>query len=173
MELIDIWDENRTQVVRTIRRGEEIQPHERSVSVHCYIINQQGQVLIQKRSLSETHFQGWWSTLGGAVTHGVSSFATVNCEAQEELGLCFDEQQISWFLSFKRQKDFVDVYVIKAEVDLKKIVMNPDEVIDVKWATWEEIDALVKQKKFIVQPYFDLLKFLLKRTNTCPINFSS
>lgn len=158
MELIDLWDENRTKVLRTILRGEEFLPHERSLSVHCYIINQQGQILIQKRSMQETHFQGWWSTLGGAVTHGVSSLATVRIEAQEELGLEFVETQIEWLLSFKRAKDIVDVYVIHAEVDLGKIVMAPDEVIDVRWATFDEIESMIAKHTFIQQPYLNLLK---------------
>lgn len=171
MELIDLWDENRLRILRTIERGEEFLPHERRVSIHCYIINSEEQILIQKRSECETHFAGWWSTLGGAVTHGVSSFDTVNLEAREELGITFNTKQIQWVLSFKRPKDFVDVFVIHADVKLSNIVMNPEEVVNVKWATWEEIDVLVKQKKFVDQPYFELLKSLLKGTNTCPINF--
>lgn len=162
MELIDLWDENRTKVLRTIMRGEEFLPHERSLSVHCYIINQQGQILIQKRSMQETHFQGWWSTLGGAVTHGVSPLATVRIEAQEELGLEFVETQIEWLLSFKRPKDIVDVFVIRAEVDLSKIVMAPDEVSDVKWATFAEIEQMIVDKTFVSQPYLSLLKRLIK-----------
>ena len=161
LELVDLWDENRTQILRTIARGEAILPHERRVSIHCYIINQQGKILIQKRSFSETHFQGWWSTLGGAVTHGVSSFDTVKIEAQEELGLKFDEKQIKWVLSYKRTQDFVDVYLIKADVDLQNIIMNPDEVIDVQWATFDEIEQMIVDKTFVNQPYLSLLKSLL------------
>ncbi|MBO4823435.1 MAG: NUDIX domain-containing protein [Clostridia bacterium] len=104
MEQVDLWDENRTKILRTITRGDEIAPYERRVSIHCYIINSKGEILIQKRSLNETHFQGWWSTLGGAVTHGMNSFETVNIEAQEELGLKFNNEQIKWILSFKRPK---------------------------------------------------------------------
>lgn len=161
MEQVDLWDENRTKITRTINRGEEILPFERRVSIHCYIINDKGDILIQQRSLNETHFQGWWSTLGGAVTHGMNSFDTVNIEAQEELGLRFDKEQIKWFLSFKRPKDFVDVYIINADVDLKDVVMAPDEVIDVKWANFDEIEQMINDKTFINQPYFSLLKSLL------------
>lgn len=162
MEKVDLWDENRTCILRTIERGKEFLSHERCISVHCYIINQQGQVLIQKRSLQETHFQGWWSTLGGAVTHGKSSLETVNLEAQEELGITFDIAKIKWMLSYKRAKDIVDVYVIKDEIDLYKIVMAPDEVIDVKWASFDEIDKMINDKTFVNQPYLPLLKDLIK-----------
>lgn len=162
MELVDLWDENRTKIVRTIKRGEEILPHERRVSIHCYIINEQGQILIQKRSLKETHFAGWWSTLGGAVVHGISSFDMVKIEAQEELGLSFSDTQIKWILSFKRLKDFVDVYLINAEVDLAKIMMAPDEVSEVRWASFDEILQMIKDKVFIAQPYLMLLRTLLQ-----------
>ena len=148
-------------MLRTVVRGEEILPHERRISVHCYLINQEGKVLIQKRSWQETHYQGWWSTLGGAVTHGKSSFAMVNVEAQEELGLTFQESQIKWVLSYKRPKDFVDVYVVHADIDLKTVKMAPDEVIDVRWATFDEIEQMIQQKTFIDQPYLSLLKSLL------------
>lgn len=161
MEQVDLWDENRTKILRTITRGDEIAPYERRVSIHCYIINSKGEILIQKRSLNETHFQGWWSTLGGAVIHGMNSFETVNIEAQEELGLKFNNEQIKWILSFKRPKDFVDVYVINADVDLKDIVMAPDEVIDTRWATFNEIEEMIKNKTFIDQPYLLLLKSIL------------
>ncbi len=161
MEQVDLWDENRTRILRTITRGAEILPHERRVSVHCYIINPRGEILIQKRSFCETHFQGWWSTLGGAVTHGVSSLDTVKLEAQEELGLKFNDKQIKWILSYKRPKDFVDVYVIHADVDLQNVVMAPDEVIDVKWATFAEIEQMMVNQTFVAQPYLSLLKSLL------------
>ena len=37
MKLIDLWNENQTNVLRTIMRGEEIPHHECCVSIHCYI----------------------------------------------------------------------------------------------------------------------------------------
>ena len=44
---------------------------------------------------------------------------------------------------------WVDTYILKCDYDISKMKFQEDEVADVKWVTWKEIDDLVKKEQFI------------------------
>ena len=82
---------------------------------------------------------------------GYNSFETVNIEAQEELALTFNAQQVQWVLLFEQPKDFADVYIIHSDVELNKIKMNINEVVDVKWAIFNEIEKMILNHIFFIK----------------------
>mgnify|MGYP000292622081 FL=1 len=52
------------------------------------------------------------------------------------------------FKTIKTEDDFVDIYYLKEDIDIKKIKIQKEEVEDVKWATIEEINELIKNEAF-------------------------
>ena len=54
---------------------------------------------------------------------------------------------LSLIMSFRRELDFVDVYWLKQNVDLKKVVMQPEEVTDVAWASKDKIKKMLVSKE--------------------------
>ena len=57
-------------------------------------------------------------------------------------------KEITLFKTIKTEDDFVDLYYLKADVDINNVVMQKEEVEDVKWASIEEINKLIETKKF-------------------------
>ena len=102
-----------------------------------------GQYLIQKRSEKKG---GEWAFTGGHPKHGESSLEGIKTEITEELGIIPKNPILFKFA--KGKNTFCDLYYIKQDVDLNNIIMQEEEVLDVMFATREEIDILFKKGMF-------------------------
>ena len=84
------------------------------------------------------------------LTPGASSDKTIDAlyrEVKEELGLTITPEETELLLSLTRTYDFVDIYLVKKEIDLNDIVMQPEEVDEVKWVSINEFKNLLKENK--------------------------
>ena len=61
-----------------------------NISVHVWIINTEGEFLIQKRSANKKKFPNMWSMMGGAVLSGETSEEACIRETDEELGIMLE-----------------------------------------------------------------------------------
>ena len=145
MEKRDLYDENKKLTGETIFKGEKVPKGRYYITVVVWIQNDEGNFLIQKRVLKK---DGKWSTTGGHLVSGETSKQGIFTEIKEELGLDLTDKEIILFKTIKTEDDFVDLYYLKADVDINNVVMQKEEVEDVKWASIEEINKLIETKKF-------------------------
>lgn len=157
MEMVDKLDNKRQMLNRITERSEKIEGEYRQ-SVHTWIMNSKGEFLIQKRSPNKKTFPNMWSQTGGGVDEGETTLQATLRECNEELGISIDLNNIELILSFKRKFDFVDVWLVKQDIDISDIVLQEDEVSDVKWASIDEIRELMKAEKLAksIEIYFDM-----------------
>lgn len=59
------------------------------------------------------------------------------------------ENKILIIKRYKIGEVWLDVYVARQDIKLENIVMKEDEVSDVKWATYEEIEKLFQKGQFM------------------------
>lgn len=145
MEKRDLYDENKKLTGETIFKGEKVPKGRYYITVVIWLHNDEGNFLIQKRVLKK---DGKWSTTGGHPVSGETSKQGIFTEIKEELGLDLTDKEIILFKTIKTEDDFVDLYYLKADVDINNVVMKKEEVEDVKWASIEEIKKLIKDKRF-------------------------
>ena len=157
MEMVDKLNNKRQMLNRITERSEKIEGEYRQ-SVHTWIMNSKGEFLIQKRSPNKKTFPNMWSQTGGGVDEGETTLQAALRECNEELGISIDLNNIELILSFKRKFDFVDVWLVKQDIDISDIVLQEDEVSDVKWASIDEIRELMKAEKLAksIEIYFDM-----------------
>lgn len=157
MEMVDKLDNKRQMLNRITERSEKIEGEYRQ-SVHTWIMNSKGEFLIQKRSPNKKTFPNMWSQTGGGVDEGETTLQAALRECNEELGISIDLNNIELILSFKRKFDFVDVWLVKQDIDISDIVLQEEEVSDVKWASIDEIRELMKAEKLAksIEIYFDM-----------------
>lgn len=157
MEMVDKLDNKRQMLNRITERSEKIEGEYRQ-SVHTWIMNSNGEFLIQKRSPNKKTFPNMWSQTGGGVDEGETTLQAALRECNEELGISIDLNNIELILSFKRKFDFVDVWLVKQDIDISDIVLQEEEVSDVKWASIDEIRELMKTDKLAksIEIYFDM-----------------
>ncbi len=145
MEKRDLYDENKQLTGETIYKGQEVPKGRYYITVIVWIQNEKKEFLIQKRVLKK---DGKWSTTGGHPVSGETSKQGIFTEIKEELGLNLESKEIILFKTIKTEDDFVDLYYLKANIDINDVIMQKEEVADVKWATIEEIRTLIKSKEF-------------------------
>ena len=160
MELWDIYDKDRIKTGKTMVRGAEFEPDSYHMVVHVCIFNNKGEMLIQQRQPFKEGWPNMWDiTVGGSATMGDSSQDAAEREVLEEIGLKLDLQQVRPHLTINFDKGFDDVYLIEKDVNIDTLTLQESEVQRVKWATIEEIFALLDSGEFI--PYYKSLIQLL------------
>ena len=160
MELRDLYDENKKLTGETIYKGQDVPKGRYYITVVVFIQNSKNEFLLQKRVKNK---DGKWATTGGHPISGKTSKQGIIAEIKEELGIDVVEENIKLFKTIKTEDDFVDIYYLKEDIDIKKIRIQKEEVEDVKWATVDEIKELIKNAAFSEShaKFFELsLKYL-------------
>ena len=130
-----------------------------------WIINDENKILIQKRSENKRLEPNVWAMTGGSVILGENSKKTIVREAKEELDITIDSNKLKLITKFKTGNVWIDTYILKVNYDISKMKFQEDEVSDAKWATYEEIDDLVKQGMFIRNRWEYVNKFIKEEIN--------
>ena len=163
MEIFDLYDRDRTLTGETIRRGQKPPAGRYHLVVHICIFNQDGQMLIQKRSPEKGFWAGMWDvSVGGAAQQGDSSWQAAQRELLEELGIDFDFSKVRPALTFNFEYGFDDVYLIHLNPELDDLHLQIDEVAEVRWADQETILNMMESGEFLlyhpnlIRLFFDL-----------------
>ena len=162
MEMVDKLNNKRQSLNKTTERLEKIDGEYRQ-SVHTWIMNRNGEFLIQKRTPNKKNFPNKWSQTGGGVDEGETTLEAALRECSEELGISINPDNMELILSFKRKYDFVDVWLVKQDLKIEELILQEDEVSEVKWATVDEIRNLMKTGELAasINIYFDMFLNLL------------
>ena len=114
-----------------------------------WIINKNNKILIQKRSDKKRVYPNVWAMTGGSVILGEKPVKTIVREAKEELDIDIDPSELRFMTKFRTENVWIETYSLRHDYDISKMKLQENEVSDVKWATWEEINTLVENGKFI------------------------
>lgn len=145
MEKRDLYDENKKLTGETIYKGQDVPKGRYYITVVIFIQNNKNEFLLQKRVKKK---DGKWATTGGHPVSGETSKQGIVTEIKEELGVNVTEKNIILFKTLKTEDDFVDLYYLKENIDIDKIKIQKEEVEDVKWATIDEIQNMIKNNIF-------------------------
>lgn len=142
MELVDLLNNRKELIGETCERN-AVPNGKYRLSIHIWIINEKNEILIQQRSANRKKFPNMWTNTGGACLAGETSIETVFRELKEELDITPNIDNLELIASYKREKDFVDVWVLRQNVDIKDLKFNDNEVQDAKWVTIEDWKKLL------------------------------
>ena len=158
MEKRDLYDENKQKTGEVIEKGQDVPKGSYYITVVVWMQNSKGEFLIQRTVPEKYHM---WSTTGGHPKAGESSLEGIVTEIKEELGLSVSAKELQLFKTIKTEDDFVDIYYLKIDVGLDEIMIQEEEVEDVKWASIKEINSLIDEGLFL-PPHSDFYKFCLE-----------
>ena len=116
--------------------------------VHLQIMDREGNVYLQKRSMLKNRWPGRWDmAVGGHVSYGERILETLYREAAEELGLTeFNPSYLGKYVfETRRDRELVVVFAFIGHPNL-----NPDnaEVTEGRWWTQAEIAASLGKNVF-------------------------
>lgn len=117
-------------------------------AVYAFIIDNNGNVLLQKRSANKKLWPNMWDvTVGGHVDSGEFGRQALIRETKEELGIEISDEDIKYLVgstSINEQGDIInkhynECYLITKNINVSNVVIQKEEVSDVKYFSREEL----------------------------------
>ncbi len=156
-ELVDILNKDGEKTGQVMLKSEA---HKRNLwhgGAHLWIYNSDWEVLLQLRHPTKVIRPNVWDvSVAGHIASGSSPKATIQREADEELGLKVDPDEFS-FLGIKRVEERLQdgtyhralnwSYITKQDINLKSLKLEVDEVADIRWIPLEEFENDLKDKE--------------------------
>lgn len=140
-ELLDQTDENGNVIGQATRAEFHSNPDMIHRTVHCWIFNDKGEVLMQQRSLKKKLGAGMWDiSAGGHVPSEMKPLDAMKMEISEELGLNDIQPTFvdKYLQRFETQTELIYLYYAKSNNELPKFKFDPDEVERLMWIDQEE-----------------------------------
>lgn len=156
MEFVDIYNKRHEKLNYTKGR-KELEQGEYRLSCFAWIVNEQKEILIQQRLATAHNAPNMWETVSGGAIEGDDSLRGILRELEEELGIRPDINDLAFIGSYVRYNDFVEVWVLKSNVNIGDLLLQEDEVQDVKWVTTSEYEKMILNSEAI-KTGFDLFK---------------
>ncbi len=147
-EIWELLDESGEKVGKVVPRNEMPEGFYH-LGTDVWFINSKNEILIQKRSPQKRKEPNVWAMTGGSVIKGENSLQTIEREVKEELGIDLDMKNIKLVKKYKIGNVWLDTYIVRQDIELKDIIMQEEEVCEVKWATFEEIEKLFDSQQFM------------------------
>ena len=147
-EYWDLYDADRKPLGRTIKRGDAFADGEYYVCCEIWIQNSQGQFLMTQRH-PEKKAGGLWEFTGGGVLAGETTKQAAMRELEEELGIQVKESEMSLLAVYQQRNYFMDIFVVKKDVDTTMLVLQPEEVVDAKWVSHEDVLKMIEEKQIV------------------------
>ena len=146
MELLDLYEKQLKITGKTIERGQPI-PYGFQIPIVAVIIhNDEGQFLIQKVAERKGNY---YATTAGHVKSGETDFAQAMLrEMKEEIGLSATKSELELVKIRRYEYKFTFLYLLKSNVPISMLRLQPEEVESVKWMDLDEIESLCQQGLF-------------------------
>jgi isopentenyl-diphosphate delta-isomerase len=175
--LIDVLSESGLRTGEVLSRAEVHRQGKFHRAIRLYFFNLKNELLLQRRSLTVDSFPGVFSiSVLGHIDAGEFSAATVRREIKEELGVDAADLKIEFLFSHFSQailsetyidRQFNDIYVTRADIDLQQIRFDRAEVSDVKFVPFEQFREMLTDPESELAPVYvdecrDLVYFLDK-----------
>ena len=137
MELIDGYNENNEPTGDIVERFEAFDKGLWKRTVSCWILNENGEILMQMRSPNIKRNPNKWAKTGGQVAD-----QAIKREVKEELGIDIKNSQMNCVNIFKDidGKRFCYNYIFNVNYKIDEYVLQKEEVADVKYFTIEELE---------------------------------
>ena len=155
----DIYDKNGNKTKKVIKKHDKLLPGEYVLHAIIFLKLNNGNYVMQQRSLNAKYYPGKWDVTGGAVISGETSYQAAIREVYEELGIKIDNCNITLIGKeiFERENDtgeIIDIYGCIINISEKEFKMNNYEVNDLKFVSYEEF---IKNVLYNKSEYFKQL----------------
>lgn len=124
-------------------------------SAHIWILNSQGQILLQRRDLAKETDPGKWDiSVAGHLSAGQSAPQAAVRETAEELGLVIQEGELEFVMRVRKEyldhqrphldREWQTLYFCRRDVELSSLFLQKGEVMDAVWQPLADFKARVE-----------------------------
>ena len=151
-EYIDIVDENNV-ITGKIEDKQEI--HKKGIwhrEIGCWIMNNNNELLLQKRAISKSHGAGKWDITGGHIKTSEKPECAIIRELKEEIGLIVNKKQLE-LLEIDKRKGITSInnafyyqFFIYSNNTIDDYIIQKEELSEVKYVSIKELEYIVNNK---------------------------
>jgi len=110
--------------------------------VGVVIINENDEILLQKRSRFKRANPSKWGICGGKVDLNETTLDAGVRETLEEIGIRLDKEDLRFLSMDTNEKTHFTVYYVRQDVDIEKCKLQEEELEEVKYFKIEELQNL-------------------------------
>lgn len=127
-------------------------------SIHLWIINDEGNILLQYRAGDKKLYPNTWDvSVGGHVSTNEHSLDAVFRETKEELGVDLDIGSLEHFATIPERlryddidsNELVDVFIARQNINEEDIKLQEEEVANICWVSIEELFNLMDNDRLL------------------------
>ena len=147
MEIIDIVDENNQLTGQVEDRWVAFEKGLWRRTVSCWIMNDKGEILLQKRTPNKKRNPNKWAKTGGQVESGETPEEAIFREVKEEIGIEIPKEQIKVVDIFKNNKNkpiFSYNFMFEVKYKIEDYKLQKEEVSEIKYITIEDMEVAKK-----------------------------
>lgn len=157
----NLYDSNKNLTNDFIYRGDAVPKDRFYLTVLVWIENSKGEILLQ---LTSPEKKSQWATTGGHAKFGQNSMQGIQTEIEEELGIKVNTEELTLLKTIHTADDFVDVYYLKKDIDLNKCILQKDEVADIEWFSYQEIQEKINNQD-LNEDHVEFYNYLYEHLN--------
>lgn len=172
MEYIDIYDENNNPLEKSKEKTQAHEEMDFHRTAHIWIINENKELLLQKRSANKKSHPNCWDISGaGHIRTGEDVLDGAIRELKEELGVIAKKNDLHFIATIKstknpQNKEFQYVYLLKCNNKIEDYVFEDNEVSEVKYVFYEKLEKMVEKRTegllIHEDEYKELFKYIRK-----------
>lgn len=156
VEYWDVYDKKGKWKRRAIRKGERLKNNEYHIIVEGWILREDGNFIIQRRSLNKKSFAGmWYCSAGGSVISRETPKEGMVREFKEELGIEISEDELHLKRIITEKNTIFYIFLVRKNISLDEITLQEEEVMDVDLADPSKIRKMIEDKTFIGLDYYE------------------
>ncbi len=153
MELLDVLDKEGKETGK-IEDKDII--HEKGLwhkEAEAWIVNEKGEILIQKRAPTKKQRPNKWAITGGHVKSGENEEKAVLREIKEEIGIDCKKEDLELIIMAKNSSVYGDnntfryIYYCQTDKKIEEFTMQKEEVSELKYITLQELEQLVEKQE--------------------------
>lgn len=156
-EYFDLLDENGKKTGKTKLRSEVHRDGDWHKAVHIWIINNEGEVLLQRRCATKDSNPNMLDiSSAGHLSSGDDSLSGAIRELKEELNLDVKQEDLQFIKTLKRSSrytstfinnEFDDLYILRTDKSIENMKFQKEEISEIFFIPYKKFKEMVKNKQ--------------------------
>lgn len=147
MELLEVLNENGNSTGEILDKNRVHKEGKYHKEVAIILLNNKGELLLQKRASTKEIEPNKWAWHGGHVIAGETSMEAIIRETKEELGITLSENQIELLAELKRDKlpnrQYTIAYYSVCNLSVDDFNIQKEELSEVKWFSFKDFRDMI------------------------------
>lgn len=156
-EFFDVLDENGNNIGKTKLRSEVHRDGDWHKAVHIWIINDNGEILLQRRCATKDSNSNMLDvSCAGHLSAGDDSLSGAVRELKEELNIDARPSELKFMKTIKRSSkytdtfvnnEFDDLYILKTDRKIEDMEFQKEEISEIFYVPYEDFKKMVEDRR--------------------------